>query len=56
MLDEPPKSDRLHVEVVSMSSRMGLLHPKVRIGTTIKITSSLRHCNKFNLYVVDLSF
>ncbi|KAL6295554.1 hypothetical protein ACE6H2_003696 [Prunus campanulata] len=32
MLDEPPKSDRLHVEVVSISSRMGLLHPKETLG------------------------
>lgn len=30
MLDEPPTNDRLHVEVVSTSSRMGLLHPKVQ--------------------------
>ena len=29
MLEEPPTNDRLHVEVVSTSSRMGLLHPKV---------------------------
>ncbi|XP_008221239.1 PREDICTED: synaptotagmin-2 [Prunus mume] len=32
MLDEPPKSDRLHVEVISISSRMGLLHPKETLG------------------------
>lgn len=42
MLDEPPKSDRLHVEVISISSRMGLLHPKVHIAATIKITSSIK--------------
>lgn len=29
MLGEPPMNDRLHVEVISTSSRMGLLHPKV---------------------------
>lgn len=29
MLDEPPSDDRIHVEVVSTSKRMGLLHPKV---------------------------
>jgi hypothetical protein len=29
MLEEPPTKDRLHFEVVSASSRMGLLHPKV---------------------------
>ncbi|XP_075675341.1 synaptotagmin-1-like [Castanea sativa] len=32
MLDEPPTNDRLHVEVVSTSSRMGLLHPKESLG------------------------
>nr|GME20121.1 synaptotagmin-2-like isoform X2 [Ipomoea batatas] len=29
MLEEPPTNDRLHVEVFSNSSRIGLLHPKV---------------------------
>lgn len=29
MLQEPPTNDKLHVEVMSTSSRMGLLHPKV---------------------------
>lgn len=28
-LEEPPTNDRLHVEVYSTSSRMGLLHSKV---------------------------
>ncbi|KAK4562267.1 hypothetical protein RGQ29_004939 [Quercus rubra] len=32
MLEEPPTNDRLHVEVVSTSSRMGLLHPKESLG------------------------
>ncbi|KAL2499313.1 Synaptotagmin-2 [Abeliophyllum distichum] len=32
MLDEPPTNDRIHVEVVSVSSRMGLLHPKETLG------------------------
>ncbi|CDP07376.1 unnamed protein product [Coffea canephora] len=32
MLDEPPTDDRIHVEVVSTSSRMGLLHPKEILG------------------------
>ncbi|CAK9178402.1 unnamed protein product [Ilex paraguariensis] len=32
MLEEPPTNDRLHVEVVSISSRMGLLHPKEILG------------------------
>lgn len=31
MVEEPPTNDRLHVEVVSTSSRMGLLHPKVSL-------------------------
>ncbi|CAI9116966.1 OLC1v1018268C2 [Oldenlandia corymbosa var. corymbosa] len=31
-LDEPPTEDRIHVEVVSTSSRMGLLHPKETLG------------------------
>uniref|UniRef100_A0A803NLZ5 Synaptotagmin-2 n=2 Tax=Cannabis sativa TaxID=3483 RepID=A0A803NLZ5_CANSA len=31
-LDEPPTNDKLHVEVVSVSSRMGLLHPKEVLG------------------------
>ncbi|KAI8548958.1 hypothetical protein RHMOL_Rhmol07G0313900 [Rhododendron molle] len=32
MLEEPPTNDRIHVEVVSTSSRMGLLHPKEALG------------------------
>lgn len=32
MLDEPPVKDRLHVEVISASSRIGLLHPKECLG------------------------
>ncbi|XP_026456300.1 synaptotagmin-2-like isoform X2 [Papaver somniferum] len=31
-LEEPPTNDRLHVEVASTSSRMGLLHPKESLG------------------------
>ncbi|KAK6946425.1 C2 domain [Dillenia turbinata] len=31
-LDEPPSDDKMHVEVVSVSSRMGLLHPKESLG------------------------
>jgi hypothetical protein len=30
VLEEAPTNERLHVEVVSSSSRMGLLHPKVQ--------------------------
>ncbi|XP_059653990.1 synaptotagmin-1-like isoform X2 [Cornus florida] len=32
MLDEPPTNDKLHVEVYSASSRIGLLHPKESLG------------------------
>lgn len=32
MLEEPPINDKLHVEVVSTSSRMGLLHGKEALG------------------------
>jgi len=31
-LDEPPINDKLHVEVLSTSSRIGLLHPKESLG------------------------
>ncbi|GLT34969.1 hypothetical protein SLA2020_094560 [Shorea laevis] len=32
MLDQPPINDKIHVEVISTSSRMGLLHPKENLG------------------------
>ncbi|XP_019174937.1 PREDICTED: synaptotagmin-2-like [Ipomoea nil] len=32
MLEEPPTNERLHVEVFSNSSRIGLLHPKESLG------------------------
>ncbi|XVE67150.1 hypothetical protein DITRI_Ditri08aG0137800 [Diplodiscus trichospermus] len=32
ILDEPPTNDKLHVEVQSSSSRIGLLHPKESLG------------------------
>lgn len=35
MLEEPPTDDKMHVEVVSTSKRMGLLHPKVNTTTFI---------------------
>ncbi|XP_073145730.1 synaptotagmin-2-like isoform X1 [Henckelia pumila] len=31
-LDEPPTNDKIHVEVISTSKRMGLLHPKETLG------------------------
>ncbi|XP_038716247.1 synaptotagmin-2 isoform X2 [Tripterygium wilfordii] len=34
-LEEPPTDDRLHVEVISNSSRMGLLHPKESLGYVV---------------------
>ncbi|GFY89850.1 calcium-dependent lipid-binding (CaLB domain) family protein [Actinidia rufa] len=32
MLDEPPTNDKMHVEVQSVSSKIGLLHPKECLG------------------------
>ncbi|KAK9165121.1 hypothetical protein Scep_000312 [Stephania cephalantha] len=32
LLEEPPTNDKLHVEVLSASSRMGILHPKETLG------------------------
>lgn len=32
MLEEPPTKDKIHVEVMSTSSRIGLLHPKESLG------------------------
>lgn len=32
MLEEPPTNDRIHVEVVSTSTHLGLLHPKEILG------------------------
>ncbi|KAA0065154.1 hypothetical protein IC582_006426 [Cucumis melo] len=32
MLEEPPVNDKIHVEVLSASSRIGLLHPKETLG------------------------
>lgn len=29
VMEEPPVKDKLHVEVLSTSTRIGLLHPKV---------------------------
>ncbi|XP_004291348.1 PREDICTED: synaptotagmin-2 isoform X1 [Fragaria vesca subsp. vesca] len=54
MLEEPPKAhDRLHVEVVSTSSRMGLLHPKENLGycdiNLADVVSNKRINEKHNL-------
>eukprot|EP00257_Ricinus_communis_P022213 XP_015581877.1 synaptotagmin-1 [Ricinus communis] len=52
-LDEPPTNDRLHVEVVSTSSRMGLLHPKESLGyvdiSLADVVSNKRINEKFHL-------
>jgi len=35
-LEEPPTNDKLYVEVLSASSRMGLLHPKVHLAPVLR--------------------
>nr|KJB80217.1 hypothetical protein B456_013G086800 [Gossypium raimondii] len=32
MVDEPPTNDKIHIEVFSTSSRIGLLHPNESLG------------------------
>lgn len=53
MLEEPPANDRLHVEVISTSSRMGLLHPKETLGYAdiylSDVVSNKRINGKYNL-------
>ncbi|KAJ9178812.1 hypothetical protein P3X46_010663 [Hevea brasiliensis] len=53
MLDEPPTNDKLHVEVVSTSSRMGLLHPKESLGyvdiSLADVVSNKRINEKYHL-------
>ncbi|XP_065881164.1 synaptotagmin-2-like [Euphorbia lathyris] len=53
MLEEPPTNDRLHVEVLSASTRMGLLHPKESLGyVDIKlgdVVSNKRTNEKYHL-------
>lgn len=39
-LEEPPTNDRIHVEVISTSSRMGLLHPKVQLHHFFNLTTT----------------
>lgn len=41
-LAEPPTNEKLHVEVISTSSRMGLLHPKVFIDYDILVNFMFR--------------
>lgn len=53
MLEEPPTNDRIHVEVISTSSRMGLLHPKESLGYAdiylSDVVSNKRINGKYNL-------
>ncbi|KAM7514050.1 hypothetical protein LguiA_003633 [Lonicera macranthoides] len=53
MLEEPPTNERLHVEVVSTSSRMGLLHPKENLGyvdiSLSDVVSNKRINQRYNL-------
>ncbi|RXH97649.1 hypothetical protein DVH24_009974 [Malus domestica] len=53
MCEEPPTNDKLHVEVVSTSSRMGLLHGKESLGyvqiTLTDVVSNKRINQKYHL-------
>ncbi|KAF2302053.1 hypothetical protein GH714_031854 [Hevea brasiliensis] len=53
MLDEPPTNDKLRVEVVSTTSRMGLLHPKESLGyvdiSLADVVSNRRINEKYHL-------
>lgn len=48
MLEEPPIKDRLHVEVLSSSSRIGLLHPKVFKSTLYHFKFTMQQFVKKN--------
>ncbi|KAK9690769.1 hypothetical protein RND81_09G153100 [Saponaria officinalis] len=53
VVEEPPVSDKLHVEVYSTSSRMGLLHPKESLGyidiSLSDVVNNKRINEKYNL-------
>ncbi|KAI4367718.1 hypothetical protein MLD38_023426 [Melastoma candidum] len=53
VLEEPPTREKLHVEVVSTSSRMGLLYPKEPLGYVDiglgDVVSNKRMNDKYNL-------
>ncbi|KAL0356583.1 UNVERIFIED_CONTAM: Synaptotagmin-1 [Sesamum calycinum] len=53
MLEEPPLKDKLHVEVLSTSTRIGLLHPKETLGyvdiSLADVISNKRINEKFHL-------
>ncbi|MFS7937492.1 putative C2 domain, synaptotagmin-like mitochondrial-lipid-binding domain, C2 domain superfamily [Helianthus anomalus] len=52
-LEEPPTNERMHFEVVSTSSRLGLLHPKETLGYVdiqlADVVSNKRINEKYNL-------
>ncbi|XP_071713812.1 synaptotagmin-2-like [Rutidosis leptorrhynchoides] len=52
-LEEPPTNDKMHFEVVSTSSRMGLIHPKETLGYVeirlADVVSNKRINEKYNL-------
>ncbi|XP_010555231.1 PREDICTED: synaptotagmin-1 [Tarenaya hassleriana] len=53
MLEEPPVRDKMHVEVLSTSTRIGLLHPKESLGYVeiqmADVVSNKRINDKFHL-------
>ncbi|XP_057769257.1 synaptotagmin-1-like [Salvia miltiorrhiza] len=53
MMEEPPVRDKLHVEVLSTSTRIGLLHPKETLGyvdiSLADVVSNKRINEKFHL-------
>lgn len=52
-LDEPPVNERLHVEVLSTSSRIGLLHPKVWKIKFIIWSWMIMECARRVLFVLN---
>lgn len=48
MLEEPPTNDKLHLEVFSTSSRIGLLHPKETLGYIDISLSDVVHNKRIN--------
>lgn len=53
VLEEPPVREKLHVEVLSTSSRIGLLHPKETLGyvdiPVVDVVNNKRMNQKFHL-------
>lgn len=52
-LDEPPTDEKMHIEVLSASSRIGLLHPKESLGyiniSLADVVSNKRINEKYHL-------